>query len=167
MRLQHQLNKVLKRLESRRLIKAVKSVAQKNKKMYMLYEIVPSKEVTGGPWYTEQELDHAFIDGIRKFVYKVLRRSPSTRTELVDAISRAEVSQVNLGEQEIQQILDTLRYDGMVEKRSPKARGLYEDAVETPDDKAIYKVARSPTSLEFVTEMPCGVCPVSNFSKQY
>eukprot|EP01138_Halocafeteria_seosinensis_P014096 gb/GECG01014394.1/.p1 GENE.gb/GECG01014394.1/~~gb/GECG01014394.1/.p1 ORF type:complete len:475 (+),score=81.58 gb/GECG01014394.1/:1-1425(+) len=162
---QHQLNKVLKRLESRQLIKSVKSVAQKNKKMYMMYDIVPSKEVTGGPWYTEQELDHAFIEGIRQFVYKVLRRSASTRSELVEAISRAEVSQVKLGEQEVQQILDTLRYDGMIKKRPPRATGnieFMEEIGEVPDDKAVYKVAQTPTSHEYVTEMPCGVCPVFN-----
>lgn len=130
----------------------------------MLYDIVPSKEVTGGPWYTEQELDHAFINGIRQFVHGVLKRRPSTRDELVEAISRAQVSQVDLGEQEIQQILDTLIYDGMVEKESPRARGtiqFYEEKKESTDEEAIYKTTNATTSHEFVTETPCGVCPVS------
>ena len=24
----------------------------------MLFDVTPSKEITGGPWYTEQEFDH-------------------------------------------------------------------------------------------------------------
>ncbi len=36
---QTQINKILKKLENRKLIKAVKSVAFKNRKMYMLYDL--------------------------------------------------------------------------------------------------------------------------------
>ena len=31
--------------------------------MYMLFDLEPAKELTGGPWYTEQELDSGFIEG--------------------------------------------------------------------------------------------------------
>lgn len=49
---QQALNKIFKQLENRQLIKPLKSVAAKAKKLYMLYELTPAKEVTGGPWYT-------------------------------------------------------------------------------------------------------------------
>lgn len=45
---QQALTKIFKSLESRRLIKPVKSVSAKSKKLYMLYDLQPSAELTGG-----------------------------------------------------------------------------------------------------------------------
>lgn len=42
------LNKVLKKLEAKFLVKSLKSIQHKNKKVWMLLEIEPSVEVTGG-----------------------------------------------------------------------------------------------------------------------
>jgi hypothetical protein len=58
---QQALNKIFKALESRQLIKPVKSVVAKSKKLYMLYNLNPSKELTGGVWYSDLEFDHEFI----------------------------------------------------------------------------------------------------------
>jgi hypothetical protein len=69
---QIQMQKVLKTLEMRKLIKAVKSVASKNRKVYMLYELEPSKELTGGAWYTEQEFDAEFIEVLRDHCLKFI-----------------------------------------------------------------------------------------------
>ncbi len=71
------VTKTLRLLETRRLVKSVKSISSKNKKLYMLYDLVPSTEITGGPWYNEQEFDHVFIDTLSTFVYEVIRASVS------------------------------------------------------------------------------------------
>jgi DNA-directed RNA polymerase III subunit RPC6 len=42
------LNRILKKLEKKGLIKGVKSIHSKNKKVWMLMELEPSTEVTGG-----------------------------------------------------------------------------------------------------------------------
>ena len=34
----------------------------------MLSEIVPAKEITGGPWYTDQEFDSEFIDELCRYI---------------------------------------------------------------------------------------------------
>ena len=54
------LNKIYKQLEARRLVKTVKSVTAKSKKLYMLFETVPSNEITGGPWWTEVSCERAY-----------------------------------------------------------------------------------------------------------
>lgn len=60
-------------------VKEVKSVVHKAKKIYMLACLEPSKEVTGGLWYTEQqEMDHEFIEGIRQQVLNELAKGPKT-----------------------------------------------------------------------------------------
>ena len=63
---QAQITKIFKSLEARKLIKAVKSVSQQNRKVYMLYELEPSREITGGAWYTEHEYDAEFINVLRE-----------------------------------------------------------------------------------------------------
>eukprot|EP00976_Prorocentrum_cordatum_P114481 1195854-Prorocentrum_minimum.AAC.7 len=82
------MSKVLKTLEMRKLIKAVKSVASKNRKVYMLYELEPSKELTGGAWYTEQEFDAEFIQVLRDHCLKfVMHKGRVTLEELCDFVS--------------------------------------------------------------------------------
>lgn len=71
---QQALNKIFKGLESRRLIKPVKSVTAKAKKLYMLYNLTPSKELTGGVWYSDLEFDHEFISELRTFLLHCVRR---------------------------------------------------------------------------------------------
>jgi DNA-directed RNA polymerase III subunit RPC6 len=36
----------------------------RTRKMYMLSELEPSVELTGGPWYTDNELDTEFIKNL-------------------------------------------------------------------------------------------------------
>lgn len=51
---QQTLTKTLKILEQRNLVKFVRAVTSKSKKLYMLYDMIPAKDITGGPWYTDQ-----------------------------------------------------------------------------------------------------------------
>jgi DNA-directed RNA polymerase III subunit RPC6 len=66
----------IKNLEKEKIIKMVKSVKQPTKKVYMLYELEPDVELTGGSWYTDDTMDIEFIDTlcsmILKFIQKVI-----------------------------------------------------------------------------------------------
>ena len=44
------LQKILKALEGRGLVKLVKSSQSATKRIYMLSELVPSEDLTGGQW---------------------------------------------------------------------------------------------------------------------
>lgn len=45
----------------------------------MLFDLEPSTELTGGPWFSENELDLEFIDEICKVCYRyILSQVPST-----------------------------------------------------------------------------------------
>ena len=70
---QHSLTKTLKILEQRSLIKAVRSVVSKSKKLYMLYDTVPAKEITGGPWYSDQEFDHEFVTELGSYIVSIVK----------------------------------------------------------------------------------------------
>ncbi|KAK8815751.1 hypothetical protein WA538_004875 [Blastocystis sp. DL] len=76
------INRIIKKLVQRKLIKSFKSIASKMKIMYILYDmgrlsdafviVELPKDITGGPWYSEQEFDVGFVDAVSQFVGKVL-----------------------------------------------------------------------------------------------
>lgn len=67
------LTKTLKVLEQRLLIKTVRSVVSKSKKLYMVYDMMPAKEITGGPWYSDQEFDNDFVTTLGNFIVQVVK----------------------------------------------------------------------------------------------
>lgn len=67
---QHVVLRCLKSLENQSYIKAIKSVKYPTRKIYMLYNLTPSIEVTGGPWFTDSELDTEFIDSLLLVIWR-------------------------------------------------------------------------------------------------
>ena len=49
-------------METKKLIKSVKSVTASKKKVYMLYDVEPDRSVTGGSWYSGNEFESEFIE---------------------------------------------------------------------------------------------------------
>jgi DNA-directed RNA polymerase III subunit RPC6 len=78
-----QLNKILKTLESKKLIKAVKSVAASKKKVYMLYNIEPDQSVTGGAWYSDQDFESEFVEVLNDQCYKYLQQKVRNTTHML------------------------------------------------------------------------------------
>ncbi|KAG0252131.1 34-kDa subunit of RNA polymerase III (C) [Mortierella polycephala] len=66
------IKRCLKVLEQKALVKAIKSVKYPTRKLYMLMELTPSVEVTGGPWFTDQELDIDFVETLTNQIYKYI-----------------------------------------------------------------------------------------------
>lgn len=83
------LTKCISQLEGMKKIKSVKSVKvhclfallslgwgmntfvqNPTRKMYMLEGITPSIELTGGPWYTDNDLDTELIEAVAKMCYR-------------------------------------------------------------------------------------------------
>jgi DNA-directed RNA polymerase III subunit RPC6 len=123
---QQALNKIFKLLETRHLIKPVKSVTAKAKKLYMLFELTPSKELTGGVWYSGLEFDHEFISELRTFVMhcvKLLNKGQGvTLAEIKGKMAEAKVSRVELTMDEVKQLVQTLVYDYHIEA-TPASEG--------------------------------------------
>jgi DNA-directed RNA polymerase III subunit RPC6 len=62
----------IKALETKRYITDMKSVEHLNRKMYIKASLTPSEKATGGPWYTDGELDEEFIDMISNVLYNYI-----------------------------------------------------------------------------------------------
>ena len=67
------LNKSLKTLENRSLIKAFKPANSRSKKMYISFHLDPIEELVGGPFYINGELNDAFIDVLETLITIQLR----------------------------------------------------------------------------------------------
>ncbi|CAL1298514.1 unnamed protein product [Larinioides sclopetarius] len=169
---QTQVNKILKSLESKKLIKSVTSVAASKKKVYMLYNIEPDRSVTGGTWYSDQEFESEFVDVLNQQCYRYLQQEKAIADKLSDPVSRRrasfksskdicdyinglKVSKVQLSVQDIETILDTLVFDGKVEK------SVISTSSEDGSEK-VYGVIKPLISNCGLMRVPCGVCPVHN-----
>lgn len=141
---QHVVNRCLKSLETKRFIKSVKSVKFPTRKIVMLYSLQPSTDVTGGPWFTDTELDSEFIATLTKLVWQyvahktfpgaleAMEQKPaehlSQRThvptfndyprlaDIHDFVSQSGVSTVELGMSDISSLCEVLVYDDRVEQ---------------------------------------------------
>lgn len=96
---QPQITKTLKTLENKVLIKSVRSVTNKNRKVYMLYELEPSKEITGGNWYTNQQFDDEFINVLSENCLRYIRNQGfATVEEVHEFLRKIRIANVSRGE---------------------------------------------------------------------
>jgi DNA-directed RNA polymerase III subunit RPC6 len=133
---QPQVARILKALEARGLVKAVKGVAHPSRKLFMLAELEPSREITGGAWYINNEFDEDFIAQLRlvclKYVGGLPQGSAGATVADVAAFVRASgVFGVDLQPEDVGVVLDTLYYDNLLDKLTAeeaqaeaRARGL-------------------------------------------
>lgn len=64
----------IKHLETKSMISDMKSVEHPTRKMYILSSLRPSERATGGPWYTDGELDEEFINTVIKVLFDYIRK---------------------------------------------------------------------------------------------
>ncbi|SCU90916.1 LAME_0E10506g1_1 [Lachancea meyersii CBS 8951] len=137
----HVVLKCLKSLESQRYVKSVKSVKFPTRKIYMLYNLQPSIEVTGGPWFTDSELDVEFINSLLTIVWRFVaeRTYPNgfnnftggkevlyashvnnyaSTDDILEFIISAKVANVELSTADIRSLCQVLVYDDKLEKIS-------------------------------------------------
>ncbi|XP_011303497.1 DNA-directed RNA polymerase III subunit RPC6 [Fopius arisanus] len=161
-----QTGKIIKSLESKKLIKPVKSVAAGRKVVYMLYNLEPDRSVTGGAWYQDQDFEAEFVDVLNQQCYrflelkreemKTVRGGPiiarnvtfASSKEVWQFISDLGISKVNLSVEDLEMILNTLVYDGKVER------------TVSADGDTIYRAITSIVTTPGLILTPCGMCPV-------
>lgn len=168
-----QVNKILKNLESKKLIKAVNSVAAGKKKVYMLYNLEPDSSVTGGAWYSDQDFESEFVDVLSQQCYKFLlhkreqaeksgldavsleNASFASSNEVLMYISDLGISKVALSTKDIETILNTLVYDGQAEMNL-----VLDNTGSGVQQKKMFKAMKSLLPVPGLMKVPCGSCPV-------
>nr|CAD7435311.1 unnamed protein product [Timema monikensis] len=132
----------------------------------MLFNLEPDRSVTGGAWYCDQDFEAEFVDVLNQQCYRYLQQksenikdckggpiaarniSYASSKDVWKFISELGISKVQLSVEDIETILDTLLYDGKVE-RSVALDGSY-----------LYRAIESLLAAPGIVRMPCGVCPV-------
>ncbi|OTA90707.1 hypothetical protein M434DRAFT_364782 [Hypoxylon sp. CO27-5] len=74
------MRKALRELEAKRFIRQFTTVENTSKKMWIKFNLQPSARATGGPWYTDQYLDEAFIDMLQTVVVRIIKDKGSYRS---------------------------------------------------------------------------------------
>lgn len=129
------MTRCLRLLEQKQLVKSVKSVKFPTRKIYMLYDLTPSIELSGGPWYTDNELDTGFIhelsmaclryiqaktwpkDGRSSALYPVSQtQNLPTAHSVYRYLKGARLTDTELEPEHVVALLDLLIYDNEVEK---------------------------------------------------
>ncbi|KAK0468096.1 RNA polymerase Rpc34 subunit-domain-containing protein [Desarmillaria tabescens] len=131
------IDRCLKTLTQKKLIKRVQSVQYATRKIYMLEGIEPSIALTGGPWYTDNELDTEFIETLIKACFKLIRdmsypkrgskyegalypisNSPQypTAQHVRNTLRQARLTETDLTVEHVEMLLNVLVLDGEIEK---------------------------------------------------
>jgi DNA-directed RNA polymerase III subunit RPC6 len=176
------LNKALKSLESKKLIKSVQSVNANKKKVYMLFDLEPDRSITGGAWYSGKEFESEFVEILNEQCYHylcekreqvnsnvkyandpLLKRNAlfATSKEIRDYIKSLGISKVDLSVEDIESILNTLVYDGKVE-RSVMSNNITTN-VTSVEHIYLYRAVGSALDSKLgsgLVRIPCGICPL-------
>ena len=159
---QAKISKSIKQLEERGLIKAIKSVQNASRKVYILSTVEPAKEITGGPWYGhDQQIDQEFVSELQNVVKKFVMNSPRpvTADKVHDDVVKSQVFNANLELEDVQKVLKVLCYEVELE-RIPAIdpnTGCHDPGKDRFRKSRWPKVGRPA-----LTSIPCGVCPVFN-----
>lgn len=123
------LVKILKKLEQEQLIKSIKGI-NTNKKTYILYDIEPDKEVTGGIWFTNNDVDLSFVNNLMEIIYQYILKQQTlngnenditclndlaTIDRIYNFIITSNILEVKISKNEVKILLETLEYDGRIE----------------------------------------------------
>ncbi|KAJ2339584.1 34-kDa subunit of RNA polymerase III (C) [Coemansia erecta] len=173
------VNRAIKVLDQRSLIKSVTSIKFPTRKVYMLMHFTPSSDITGGPWYTDQEMDMDFIEQVANqcfqaiLAYSFPQHNPDaifsanhsgylTAQRVQEFIVSNQFINVDLSVKHIEQLLNMLVYDGKIERVSPNygmAAGVDANA---SGGQWMYRAMRDAAKDSPLTDIPCGRCPVAN-----
>ncbi|OIR58186.1 MAG: DNA-directed RNA polymerase III subunit RPC6 [Amphiamblys sp. WSBS2006] len=144
--------KLLKNLESKAMIKTVRTAETASKKVYMLADIAPSKSVTGGLWFSESEFDAAFVDAVSETCHRFLLvyfQEHGEYPEVEDLhrlVVQTGITETPIAVADVQCVIDSLIYDGKVTEMKHGEKTLY----------------RQRTAPRLFPHQPCLGCPLIN-----
>ncbi|XP_058112418.1 uncharacterized protein LOC131255653 isoform X2 [Magnolia sinica] len=152
------LKKSLKSLQSKNLIKDVPNIHSKGRKHYMAVEFEPSKEVTGGSWYSEGKLDTDLIKIMKDQCLKHIDKLKVATIEgMLEFLRRSGAFKIEFSTQQIAEIVQSLVLDNEIEEVKSTGTG---DFAFVPLGKVCYRRSDRRHSVAGVmSSIPCGVCP--------
>lgn len=140
-----QLSTVLNELESRFLIKSITSIHEKKLKLYLLYDMNPSEEITGGVWYLEGTFNTNFVEQlIKSSTDMVHSRDGISLKDMVEKIKTNSLASAHITDKESEQVITAMVHSKKVLKVGSM---LYPGVLEIPTCP--------------IAEVPCCGCPLA------
>jgi DNA-directed RNA polymerase III subunit RPC6 len=149
-----EVTKALNQLVGQQRIKDIRCFTNKAKKLYMLYELEPSANVTGGTFYTEaRDIDSAFIDAVRGRVTQYIQQKAAASVSQIKSFLDADAQMKRLSMHDVEVIVGSLELDGVIERIS----GTSEFELSVSRSVTRHGLGNSPGAL--LTHFPCVGCP--------
>lgn len=170
------IDKCLKTLTQKKLIKRVASVQHPTRKIYMLEGVDPSIALTGGPWYTDNELDVAFINTLSRACLKIVRdlsfprhstgdkqgalfpvgSQPDypTAQKIRSALQRVHLTDTDLSEEHVESLLNVLILDGEIERIPVGISAPRHDDAESSEEEMERSNKKRKRKIESDSERP-------------
>lgn len=108
----------IKHLRAKNLISEMKSVEHPTRKMYILSSLRPSERATGGPWFTDGELDEEFINTVMRVLFDNIQNRTFYRSSMANP-SKAKKVHKKMTPEEIK----ALRAQGLGPRRTVEEDG--------------------------------------------
>ncbi|KAI5673724.1 hypothetical protein M9H77_14088 [Catharanthus roseus] len=156
------VNKSLKSLLGKKLIKEFVNIQNKGRKHYMAMEFEPSKEVTGGAWYVEGNLDKGFINELKELCLRIISLQKVATVETVyDFLEKKKAVKVACTKQQIAEIVNSLVLDNEIIEVKSTGLGEYHSI---PIGEQCYRIANvagvdKGPKIGAMASIPCGMCP--------
>lgn len=147
------LARLTKTLEHRKLIKQITPAQYRSRKVWMLYELEPATELSGGSWYKDGQIDSELIERLRSSTLEYI--SNCAQGVSADDVQLFLVSQqLARSIENVEAIIKTLVLD----------RELVAIPPQTMKGATTYSLRRKCAipafSSEFFAQVPCVSCPV-------
>ncbi|XP_073299474.1 uncharacterized protein [Primulina huaijiensis] len=158
----HVVNKSLKSLTAKKLVKEVVNIQNKGKKHYMAVEFEPSKEISGGEWYVDGNLDKELINILQDLCLRCMRaQRVATLQGVHNELKKKGVLNFEISAQQVAEILNSMVLDGEIIE--VKSTGLA-DYHSIPVGTICYRVATGAgvvkgSKVGVFASIPCGPCP--------
>ncbi|XP_073222081.1 uncharacterized protein [Cicer arietinum] len=159
-------NKTLKELMSKSMIKEVTTIQNKGRKHYMAIEFEPSKEITGGNWYTDGKLDTDFIAALKDVCFKYIsKQKVSTLDGFLEWSKKNGIFNSEVTPTQVEDIMKTLVLDDAIVEVTSNGYG---DFASIPVGRVCYKCksnvkVKGELKYGLVPYIPCFACPRISF----
>ena len=155
------IEKILKKLTEMKLIHTFKHVEYPSRTYYISSNYKPIEDATGGPWFTDMELDTAFVEGLTTHIYKYIQIKSKSHLpytvssysillpslqQIYEHVSNSGITSVDLSTNDIRKLIRLLEYDGKIE-------AVFSDGAER------FLINQRYAGPNF--NVPCASCPVA------
>lgn len=118
------INKIIKNMENKKLIKSVKSI-KNNRKIYLLYDEIITSEISGGVFFNMGDVDTEFVEQLMRIVCKYICDRNNKCFDgndvnlslqgIKEYLERSKIMQVKVEVCDVENLLKVMEYEGMVQ----------------------------------------------------